>query len=180
MADILFDSQVLAPVVGNDVIVNTILPVVTEMARDNVPNVRFNVAKTLELLMTHMTDKSAVSAKIVPILNSLDEDQDKDVKYFAHKALVAGMPLVCAFHMACPSSTDFLCCLLCTSCSRRISNGFLAYLWALVLTAFFPFPHGSIGMRHMPPSDISMAVWWGSQGDFRDCSAENARSTVHR
>lgn len=85
----LFAINVLAPVVGNDVIVNTILPVVTEMARDNVANVRFNVAKTLELLTKYITDKGVVASKIVPILNSLDDDSDKDVKYFAHKALVA-------------------------------------------------------------------------------------------
>jgi serine/threonine-protein phosphatase 2A regulatory subunit A len=49
--------QVLAPVVGNDVIV-TILPAVLDLAGDNVPNVRFNVAKTLELLINNISDKA--------------------------------------------------------------------------------------------------------------------------
>ena len=84
-------AQVLAPVVGNDVIVSTVLPVVTDMSRDGVANVRFNVAKTLEILMASVTDKSVVSSQIVPVLSQLNEDQDRDVKYFAHKALVAGM-----------------------------------------------------------------------------------------
>lgn len=82
--------QVLAPVVGNDVIVKTILPAVLTLANDNVPNVRFNVAKTLELLINNMTDKAVVAEQIVPVLNQLKDDQDRDVKYFAHKALAAG------------------------------------------------------------------------------------------
>lgn len=85
------DLQVLAPVVGSEVITTTILPIVTEMSRDGVANVRFNVAKTLELLMAQVSDKSVVSAQIVPVLSTLNEDPDRDVKYFAQKALVAGV-----------------------------------------------------------------------------------------
>jgi hypothetical protein len=82
--------QVLAPVVGNDVIVATILPAVLDLAGDNVPNVRFNVAKTLELLINNISDKTVVAERIVPALNKLKDDEDRDVKYFAQKALATG------------------------------------------------------------------------------------------
>lgn len=79
--------------VGSDVIVQHILPMVLEMSRDSVANVRFNVAKTLDLLMKHVSDKNVVNTQIIPVLNSLNEDSDRDVKYFAQKALVSGMYL---------------------------------------------------------------------------------------
>lgn len=79
-------SQALAPVVGADVISNTFSPLVLKMAQDPVANVRFNVAKTLEVLIPYL-DAASVSGRIRPVLAKLAEDLDRDVRYFAGQAL---------------------------------------------------------------------------------------------
>jgi len=49
---LLFTLQTLAPVVGPEIIGSAMLPVVLKMANDAVPNIRFNVAKTLKVRST--------------------------------------------------------------------------------------------------------------------------------
>jgi serine/threonine-protein phosphatase 2A regulatory subunit A len=61
------------------------LPTVIQMASDNVANVRFNVAKTLQRIGP-VLDKGVATAHIKPVLEKLKEDQDVDVKYFASEA----------------------------------------------------------------------------------------------
>lgn len=46
--------QVVGEVCGKDVTTKTLLPTVLSMANDNVPNVRFNVAKTLQIIGPHV------------------------------------------------------------------------------------------------------------------------------
>lgn len=52
-----FLFQLLGEVCAQDVIVETMLPVVLSLATDAVPNVRFNVAKTLTKLSRHIPKK---------------------------------------------------------------------------------------------------------------------------
>eukprot|EP00123_Amoebidium_parasiticum_P015459 comp22982_c0_seq1/m.36570 comp22982_c0_seq1/g.36570 ORF comp22982_c0_seq1/g.36570 comp22982_c0_seq1/m.36570 type:complete len:599 (-) comp22982_c0_seq1:607-2403(-) len=84
----LFCMNALAPVVGGQVALQAMVPVVCEMAQDSVPNVRFNVAKTLEQMANLLQDKSACADRITPTLTQLAQDSDKDVKYFAMRALL--------------------------------------------------------------------------------------------
>lgn len=50
------------------------------------PNIRFNVAKTLQALIG-LLDPAVVTAQVKPCLLALSEDSDKDVRYFASQAL---------------------------------------------------------------------------------------------
>ena len=64
-----------------------LLPTVISMASDNVANVRFNVAKTLQKL-TPRTEAQSAHGTIKPVLDKLITDTDVDVKYFASEALL--------------------------------------------------------------------------------------------
>lgn len=62
------------------------LPLVIRLASDSVPNIRFNVAKTLHSLIPHL-DSQTVQTKVKPCLTKLFEDPDRDVKFYASQAL---------------------------------------------------------------------------------------------
>lgn len=66
-----------------------LVPIVVKLANDTVPNVRFNVAKTIQAM--HKTcgsmSSSALDNQLVPCLRRLSVDQDPDVKFFASRAL---------------------------------------------------------------------------------------------
>jgi serine/threonine-protein phosphatase 2A regulatory subunit A len=72
--------------VGQDVINNTFLPLVIRLAQDPVPNIRFNVAKTIHTLIP-LLDSAAAQQKVKPTLSKLFDDTDRDVKFFASQAL---------------------------------------------------------------------------------------------
>lgn len=71
---------------SQEVITNTMLPLVLKLAQDPVPNIRFNVAKTLHSLIP-LLDSSVVQTKIKPCLQELLKDSDRDVKFYASQAL---------------------------------------------------------------------------------------------
>jgi len=83
----LFAINVLAEVCPPDVISKFMVPVISNLAGDAVPNVRFNVAKTMALIVPSL-DAQTVEFQIKPCLSKLYDDEDMDVKYFAHEALV--------------------------------------------------------------------------------------------
>ncbi|CAM9865087.1 unnamed protein product [Hapterophycus canaliculatus] len=58
------------------------------MASDPVPNIRFNVSKTLEKMAPRL-ENAAVEAQIRPALDTLVDDADRDVRYFSRKAMQA-------------------------------------------------------------------------------------------
>lgn len=62
------------------------LPLVLRMAQDPVPNIRFNVAKTLQTLIP-LLDPNVVQTKVKTTLSKLFDDADRDVKFFAGQAL---------------------------------------------------------------------------------------------
>jgi len=76
----------LAGVVSVDLVCGTMLPLVMRLGSDVVPNVRFNVAKTLQALIP-LLGASVVQSQIKPRLIQLAEDNDSDVQYFANQAL---------------------------------------------------------------------------------------------
>jgi len=76
----------LTPLVGSKVATNSLLPIVLRMSQDNVPNIRFNVAKTLQKMVPHL-DSDTVLGRVRPCLELLVQDPDNDVKIFGTKAL---------------------------------------------------------------------------------------------
>jgi serine/threonine-protein phosphatase 2A regulatory subunit A len=77
----------LADVCGADIIKRLFLPTIKVLATDQVANVRFNVAKTLQKLSPFL-DQATIDAEVKPILEKLNTDTDVDVKYFASEAMI--------------------------------------------------------------------------------------------
>ncbi|KAJ1828326.1 protein phosphatase 2A structural subunit, partial [Coemansia sp. RSA 2708] len=63
------------------------------LVNDPIPNIRFNVAKSLEPLTEALRknpDTAALEESIIkPTLQRLEEDPDSDVRFFAHRSLTA-------------------------------------------------------------------------------------------
>jgi serine/threonine-protein phosphatase 2A regulatory subunit A len=78
--------SLLAPAVGEEVILAEILPIIKHATTDTVPNVRFNAAKALSPLMKVIRAEK-VHEEIRPILMGLQSDPDADVRYFAETVL---------------------------------------------------------------------------------------------
>lgn len=85
----------MAPALDVDVIRTSVLPTVSTLVSDRIPNIRFNVAKALEVLATSLASnnntgsggRQLVADQIVPALDKLREDSDADVRFFAEKGL---------------------------------------------------------------------------------------------
>uniref|UniRef100_A0A671WP49 Protein phosphatase 2, regulatory subunit A, beta b n=1 Tax=Sparus aurata TaxID=8175 RepID=A0A671WP49_SPAAU len=71
---------------GQDITTKQMLPVVLKMSNDQVANVRFNVAKSLQKIGP-VLDSNALQAEVKPVLEKLATDTDMDVKYFAQEAI---------------------------------------------------------------------------------------------
>ena len=76
----------LASSVGTTILCGTMLPIVLRMGSDPVPNIRFNVAKTLQALLP-LFETAVVQQQVKPRLFEPSEDADKDVQYYASQAL---------------------------------------------------------------------------------------------
>lgn len=85
-----FLQQVLAEMCGPVITTKVMLPTVLTMATDNVANVRFNVAKTLQWIGPFL-EPSAVQFQVKPIFDKFNTDNDVDVKYFASEEVIAGI-----------------------------------------------------------------------------------------
>lgn len=75
----------MSAVLESSVVISEVLPLMLELALDDVPNIRFNVAKALETV-GFACGEDVYNAKVRPVLEVLMEDQDQDVRYFAEKA----------------------------------------------------------------------------------------------
>ena len=68
-----------------------VLDTVIKLASDPIPNIRFNVAKALEVLATGLASepggRELVASSVLPSLNKLKDDTDADVRFFAQRAL---------------------------------------------------------------------------------------------
>ncbi len=60
----------------------TIFPALIVMAGDPVPNVRFNVAKTLPKLKDRLSNSNKLKAS--ELLEKMEGDEDNDVKYYSN------------------------------------------------------------------------------------------------
>eukprot|EP01059_Diplonema_ambulator_P031910 TRINITY_DN6012_c0_g1_i2.p1 TRINITY_DN6012_c0_g1~~TRINITY_DN6012_c0_g1_i2.p1 ORF type:complete len:602 (+),score=236.42 TRINITY_DN6012_c0_g1_i2:34-1806(+) len=72
---------------SSEVINTTFLNLFSSLAHDKVPNVRFNVAKSIEACLPKL-EARAITANWRPLLDQLEDDTDIDVRHFARKALV--------------------------------------------------------------------------------------------
>jgi serine/threonine-protein phosphatase 2A regulatory subunit A len=83
--------QTIAPSLNLDIVRSDIIDPLLQLAVDTIPNIRFNVAKSLEVLaITYGTTPAGsefVRQRIVPALEHQQNDQDADVRYFAARAL---------------------------------------------------------------------------------------------
>jgi serine/threonine-protein phosphatase 2A regulatory subunit A len=92
-----------------DVIAKSVLPMLDKMVEDEIPNIRFNVAKTYAVLISSLRrlpeegtlyslekegaeivpsprGQELIQQKIIPNLEKLQKDDDVDVRYFATTA----------------------------------------------------------------------------------------------
>ena len=68
--------------------VTRLLPAVVAYSKDPVPNVRFNLAKSLERLAPKI-DAVTLATVVKPTLQTLTLDSDADVKFYAARALAS-------------------------------------------------------------------------------------------
>ncbi|KAH9946621.1 ARM repeat-containing protein [Amylocystis lapponica] len=82
---------VIAPSLTLDIVGGDIIDTLLQLANDPIPNIRFNVAKALEVLATTFggtaEGRLLTQQKIVPALDSQKNDQDADVRFFSSRAL---------------------------------------------------------------------------------------------
>ncbi|KAJ2076438.1 protein phosphatase 2A structural subunit [Coemansia sp. RSA 988] len=94
----IFAITTIAPSVTPDIVRDLILPSLEGLVNDQIPNIRFNVAKSLEPLTAVLRmspETSSLESSIIrPTLARLEEDPDPDVRYFAHRSLMAIDPPV--------------------------------------------------------------------------------------
>ncbi|KAF1738573.1 Protein phosphatase PP2A regulatory subunit A [Beauveria bassiana] len=104
-----FAISTLASVVSIDVIDKSILPILDNMVEDDIPNIRFNVAKTYSVIigvLRRLPEKGTIFSlekegaetvpsprgqeliqeRVLPNLGKLQKDDDVDVRYFATTA----------------------------------------------------------------------------------------------
>ena len=84
-------AQTIAPSLTIDIVGGDIIETLLQLGRDPIPNIRFNVAKALEVLATTFGNqepegKQLVRQKIVPMLEAQQKDPDADVRFFASRA----------------------------------------------------------------------------------------------
>ena len=82
----------LVPVISLTVVASQILPFISHLADDGVPNIRFNVAKSYAVIVESLIKGGAhyidtINGTILPSLKKLTQDEDFDVKYFAKQSL---------------------------------------------------------------------------------------------
>ncbi|OCH96167.1 ARM repeat-containing protein [Obba rivulosa] len=81
----------IAPSLTLEIIRGDILETLLQLGGDTIPNIRFNVAKALEVLVETFggtpDGRQLVQQKIIPVLDIEKNDQDADVRFFASHAL---------------------------------------------------------------------------------------------
>ncbi|KAF5390253.1 hypothetical protein D9757_002913 [Collybiopsis confluens] len=82
---------IIMPSLNLEIVRSEIVESLLQLASDLIPNIRFNVAKSLEVLATTYGNtpegKAFVQQRIIPVLEQQKNDQDADVRYFAARAL---------------------------------------------------------------------------------------------
>lgn len=84
----LYCLRAAAQSLPSEVINDKILPILLKNGKDEVPNVRLVVVKILKSLILKF-DSNTVSHQLKPLLQELSNDNDKDVQFYAHDALIS-------------------------------------------------------------------------------------------
>lgn len=102
-------AKVLAPVLSLNVIESSIIPMMQKLTNDDIPNIRFNVAKSFAVIIDvlkrlpeqgtiYELEKAdqptpgsqhgldLIAKEVLPNLEKLQQDDDVDVRYFATTA----------------------------------------------------------------------------------------------
>ncbi|KAJ1659380.1 protein phosphatase 2A structural subunit [Dispira simplex] len=89
----IFALTTIAPSVTPEVIQSSILPTLEGLVTDEIPNIRFNVAKSLQVLAPIMKQspelQSLLESQVIPMLTKLSQDPDQDVQFYAQCAIQA-------------------------------------------------------------------------------------------
>lgn len=101
--------QTIAPVISLKMIEGSILPILDKLVADDIPNIRFNVAKSYGVLIETLRrlpadrtlyevekagetptadprNDTIIREQVLPNLEKLQQDEDVDVRYFATTA----------------------------------------------------------------------------------------------
>ncbi|CCE65408.1 hypothetical protein TPHA_0L00520 [Tetrapisispora phaffii CBS 4417] len=81
----------IGTVIDMDPLKKEILPFIISLAQDEVPNIRFNVAKGLAEIATSLIkrdskNKKLIKEELLPVLENLVQDEDVDVNYFSEQS----------------------------------------------------------------------------------------------
>mmetsp|Transcript_65918 Transcript_65918/g.151005 ORF Transcript_65918/g.151005 Transcript_65918/m.151005 type:complete len:591 (-) Transcript_65918:122-1894(-) len=79
----------LHDVISENTVVKCFIPLIVNLAKDPVPNVRFN-ANSVALTLSKKLTESCVQQHLRPVFVELTQDPDVDVKYYAVEALHPG------------------------------------------------------------------------------------------
>lgn len=88
-----FTITTIAPTLTPDILQGAVLQTILSLVDDPIPNIRFNVAKSLEVLAKTLIAKGGAPGEevtnrsIVPAVETLKQDADADVRFFADRAL---------------------------------------------------------------------------------------------
>jgi serine/threonine-protein phosphatase 2A regulatory subunit A len=80
----------MSSALNQETLKDTVLPSLITLSKDAVPNIRFNVAKAMEVIVPTLkkTKQAGLVGEIIkPALTKMAEDTDPDVRYYAGKAL---------------------------------------------------------------------------------------------
>nr|CAD2152927.1 unnamed protein product [Meloidogyne enterolobii] len=80
----LFCFNTLAEALGKEHVLHEMFPTIKTLCNDSVPNVRFNVAKTLTRI-GKVLDAQTINTEIKPLVTKMGEDQEFDVRFFAEE-----------------------------------------------------------------------------------------------
>ena len=90
--------QTISPSLNLEIVRSDVIGALLELSKDPIPNIRFNVAKALEVMTSSFGDspegRKFVQDWIAPTLERQQNDQDADVRYFANRALQKAVALV--------------------------------------------------------------------------------------
>ena len=80
----IFALNDLVDILSEDEIQSLVIPILKHSAKDEVPNVRFNVAKSFKLIRQYCQNNNAMIPQVSKeCLKDLKEDSDPDVKFYA-------------------------------------------------------------------------------------------------
>ena len=89
----LFGIAELSQVISSDIIKKNFTPMLLQMSKDKIPNIRMNVAKAIMTIRVNLRNtkfgaiENSIEADLLQILNDMKNDPDDDVKFYTKKAI---------------------------------------------------------------------------------------------